>query len=32
MLDFNGAALVRKVGCCRQNRLHINDFFDLLNE
>ena len=32
MLDSNCVALVGNVGCCRQNRLHVNDFFfDLLN-
>ena len=32
MLDFNCAALVSNVGCCRRNRLYANDFFGLLNE
>ena len=32
MLDSNCVALVRNVGCCRQNRLYINDVFELLNE
>ena len=32
MLDSNCAPLVRNVGYRRQNRLYVNDFFDLLNE
>ena len=32
MLEFNCVALVGNMSNCRQNRLYVNDFFDLLNE
>ena len=32
MLDSNCATLVSNVGYCKQNRLYLNEFFDLLNE